>query len=138
VAHPRTSAADRAGSPSGLAGCFAPVCHPRGPSPSAITNGDFLKERIMSNSQRKTTRTRKGSRAQSPIPEPFQIIRASTIGKQTTKVPMLVLRGEWLKAIGFPINAGAYLTTDRRGEMTLHRLGLGLPRRLRIVAAKKD
>ena len=72
----------------------------------------------------------------SPIPEPFQIIRASVTRKRTTKVPTLVLRGEWLKAIGFPIKAGVYLTTDRRGEMTLHRLGLGLPRRLRIVATR--
>jgi hypothetical protein len=72
------------------------------------------------------------------IPEPFRIIGASTAtrGAKTTKVPTLILRGEWLKAAGFPINAGAYLTTDRRGELTLHRLGLGVPRRLRIVATK--
>jgi hypothetical protein len=43
---------------------------------------------------------------------------------------------EWLKTVGFPIGAAAYLTTDRRGELTLHRLGLSLPRRVRIVAAK--
>jgi len=72
----------------------------------------------------------------SPIPEPFQIIRASVTRNHATKVPTLVLRGEWLKAIGFPIKAGVYLTTDRRGEITLHRLGLGLPRRLRIVATR--
>ena len=91
----------------------------------------------MSNSQRKTASTRKAPLAQASIPEPFQIIRASTTGKQT-KVPTLILRGEWLKAVGFPINAGAYLTTDRRGELTLHRLGLGLPRRLRIVATRSS
>jgi hypothetical protein len=91
-------------------------------------------EFIMSRSPRKKNGPR--TTPQSPIPEPFQIIHASTITarKTTTKVPTLVLRGEWLKAIGFPIKAGVYLTTDRRGEMTLHRLGLGLPRRLRIVA----
>lgn len=72
------------------------------------------------------------------IPEPFRIIGASSITRsgKPAKVPTLILRGEWLKAIGFPINAGAWLTTDRRGELTLHRLGLGLPRRLRIVARK--
>lgn len=89
----------------------------------------------MSNSRSKTAGTRRAPRPQASIPEPFQIIRASTTRKQT-KVPTLILRGEWLKAVGFPINAGAYLTTDRRGELTLHRLGLGLPRRLRIAATR--
>jgi hypothetical protein len=88
----------------------------------------------MSRPPRKTATAR--AKPQSRIPEPFQIIRACVTRSGTTKVPMLTLRGEWLKAIGFPIKAGVYLTTDRRGEMTLHRLGLGLPRRLRIVAMK--
>ena len=96
----------------------------------------------MSRTPRKTSRSSKSPRtksvAQTPIPEPFQVIGASTIGKQSAKVPTLILRGEWLKAVGFPINAGAYLTTDRRGELTLHRLGLGLPRRLRIVATRSS
>ena len=72
------------------------------------------------------------------IPEPFRIIGASTTtrGGTTSRVPTLILRGEWLKSVGFPINAGAWLTTDRRGELTLHRLGLGLPRRLPIIARK--
>jgi hypothetical protein len=83
----------------------------------------------------RTSRTRATKAAPSPIPEPFQVICAST-GTAKVKVPMLVLRGEWLKAVGFPIGAAAYLTTDRRGELTLHRLGLSLPRRVRIVAAK--
>ena len=73
-----------------------------------------------------------------PVAEPFQVISASTVtaGTAKVKVPMLVLRGEWLKAIGFPIGAAAYLTTDRRGELTLHRLGLSLPRRVRIVSGR--
>lgn len=85
-----------------------------------------------------TPRKRATKQKISPIPEPFQVVEASTVtaGTKVVKVPTLTLRGEWLKAIGFPINAGLYLTTDRRGEMTLHRLGLGLPRRLRIVAVK--
>jgi len=103
--------------------------------------GDFAKEAPMARkSATSTTTPRKRALKQrlSPIPEPFQVIEASTVtaGATIVKVPMLVLRGEWLKAIGFPINAGLYLTTDRRGEMTLHRLGLGLPRRLRIVAKR--
>jgi hypothetical protein len=51
-------------------------------------------------------------------------------------VPMLVLRGEWLKAIGFPIGATAFLSTDRRGDITLTRMGLARPRKLRVVKAK--
>jgi hypothetical protein len=69
---------------------------------------------------------------QSRIPEAFQMIGASP-----KNVPRLVLEGEWLKAVGFPVGSAAVLTTDRRGEMTLHRLGLGLPRRLRITKAHR-
>ena len=47
-------------------------------------------------------------------------------------VPMLVLRGEWLKAIGFPIGATAFLSTDKRGDITLTRMGLTRPRRLKV------
>jgi hypothetical protein len=50
---------------------------------------------------------------------------------------MLVLHGEWLKAIGFPIGAAAYLVSDKQGELALTRLGLRLPRRLRIRATPK-
>jgi hypothetical protein len=49
---------------------------------------------------------------------------------------MLVLRGEWLKAIGFPIGAKAFLSTDKRGDITLTRLGLARPRKLRVVKAR--
>ena len=73
------------------------------------------------------------------ISETPSVISASlvTAGTAKVKVPMLVLRGEWLKAVGFPIGAAAYLTTDRRGELTLHRLGLSFPRRVRILAANR-
>jgi hypothetical protein len=65
------------------------------------------------------------------------MICASTVtaGARKVKIPMLVLRGEWLKAIGFPVGAALYLTTDRRGEVALNRLGLSLPRRLYIRVA---
>lgn len=74
-----------------------------------------------------------------PIPEPFQLISASTVtaDARKIKIPTLVLRGEWLKAIGLPIGAAVYLTTDRRGELALNRLGLSLPRRLYIRAASR-
>ena len=45
---------------------------------------------------------------------------------------MLVLYGEWLAAIGFPIGAAAYLLSDAQGELALTRVGLRLPRRLQI------
>ena len=70
------------------------------------------------------------------IPESFQTIASATamLGEAKIEVPMLVLYGEWLKAIGFPIGSAAVLTTDRRGELALHRFGLGFPRRLYIRA----
>ena len=56
-----------------------------------------------------------------------------TIDRTRVDVPMLVLRGEWLKAIGFPIGAKAFLSTDKRGDITLTRMGLARPRKLRVV-----
>jgi hypothetical protein len=96
--------------------------------------------------QRKTQKsspsTKRGNERkdlQSSISEPFRKISLATVKKdgETAKVPILVLSGEWLKAVGFPIGSNAYLTTDRRGELALHRLGLGFPRRLRIKAAPR-
>lgn len=74
-----------------------------------------------------------------PIEEPFQIVSSATVARGAAgadiKVPMLVLYGEWLAAIGFPIGAAAYLVSDQQGELALHRVGLRLPRRLKIRAA---
>jgi hypothetical protein len=72
------------------------------------------------------------------IPEPFQVISSATViaGVAKANVPMLLLYGEWLNAVGFPIGSAAFLTTDKRGELALNRLGLGFPRRLYIRAAK--
>ena len=85
------------------------------------------------------TRTRARKPAPPPIRDAFQSISASTRALSESKrlVPTLVLRGSWLKAIGFPIGASVLLTTDKRGEMALARLGLRLPRRLRIVATEE-
>ena len=49
---------------------------------------------------------------------------------------MLVLRGEWLKAIGCPIGAKAFLSTDKQGDIQPTRMGLKRPRKLRVVKAK--
>lgn len=86
-----------------------------------------------------TTPRKRARRVRPTIPEPFQVVSSATVAGNAAKieVPMLVLYGEWLKAAGFPIGASAYLTTDRRGELALHRLGLGFPRRLRIRATPR-
>jgi hypothetical protein len=70
------------------------------------------------------------------VPEPLRFVGESVRAKgaHASRVPTLILRGEWLKAAGFPIGAGCYIEVDRRGEVAVHRLGLGVPRRLRIVA----
>ena len=65
-------------------------------------------------------------------------IAAHGAGCADVKVPMLVLYGEWLKAIAFPIGAAAYLTADLQGEIRLARVGLRLPRRLRILATPRS
>ena len=70
--------------------------------------------------------------------EPIQRVFASrvTVGRATVDVPMLVLRGEWVKALGFPIGAAAFLSTDKRGDIMLTRMGLTRPRRLRVLKTK--
>jgi hypothetical protein len=85
-------------------------------------------------SSTKSGKPRKKTRTS--IPEPFQMVSsviATSDGKKV-EVPMLVLYGEWLKAIGFPIGSAAVLTTDQHGALALHRLGLALPRRVYIHA----
>jgi hypothetical protein len=83
--------------------------------------------------------TQRSQRKPSLIPEPFQVVSSATITRGATRekvrVPVLVLRGEWLKAVGFPIGTAAYLISDKQGELALHRLGLRFPRRL-VVRAK--
>ena len=81
-----------------------------------------------SNAKRKT---------RTPIPEPFQVVSSVTTTADDTakvEVPMRVLYGQWLKAAGFPIGSAVILATDEHGHLVLHRLGLELPRRLRIHA----
>ena len=86
----------------------------------------------------RASRPHRAKPAPSPVAEPIQRVFASkvTVGRATVDVPMLVLRGEWLKAIGFPIGATAFLSTDQRGDITLRRMGVTVPRRLRVVKAK--
>ena len=95
----------------------------------------------MATTSRNASRTphpRTKTAKRSPIPEPFHAVVASTVtaGDKTATVPTLILRGEWLKACGFPVGTQAYVTTDHRGELALHRLGLKLPRAVRVSADK--
>jgi hypothetical protein len=92
------------------------------------------KSRIVSS----TSSTKSPRRKRARIEEPFQVVSSATVARGATgkdiKVPMLVLYGEWLAAIGFPIGSAAYLVSDQQGELALCRLGLRLPRRLKIRA----
>jgi hypothetical protein len=63
--------------------------------------------------------------------------RLARVARTRVDVPMFVLRGEWLKAIGFPIGAKAFLSTDKHGDIQLTRMGLKRPKRLRIVKASR-
>jgi hypothetical protein len=49
---------------------------------------------------------------------------------------VLVPSREWLNAIGFPIGANAFLSTDKRGDIALTRMGLTRPRKFRVAKAK--
>ena len=93
------------------------------------------------------TKTRTGSRASRtratnparprlPSPSIASTQEKITVARTRVDVPMLVLRGEWLKAIGFPIGAKAFLSTDTRGDITLTRMGIARPRKLRVLKAK--
>jgi hypothetical protein len=93
----------------------------------------------MSKLARKTPRAKRERSLQAKIPEAFQMIESATRRTPTAsvEVPKLVLSGAWLKAVGFPIGSAAVLTTDRRGELALNRLGLGFPRRLYVTAERR-
>jgi hypothetical protein len=83
--------------------------------------------------------SKRPARKRAPIPESFRTISfaTTTADGAEIKVPMLVLCGEWLKAVDFPIGSAAVLTTDKRGEIALNRVGLALPRRLYIRATPR-
>ena len=87
----------------------------------------------------RASRTRATNPARPPATAPVDDVQFRgkvTVARSRVDVPMLVLRGEWLKAIGFPIGAKAFLSTDKRGDITLTRLGLTRPRKLRVLKAK--
>ena len=83
----------------------------------------------------RASRTRATNPARPPVTAPADRYFAGkvTVARTRVDVPMLVLRGEWLKAIGFPIGATAFLSTDKRGDITLTRMGFARPRKLRVV-----
>ena len=83
--------------------------------------------------------TRATDATRPPVTEPVdrRFISKVTVSRTSVDVPMLVLRGEWLKAIGFPIGATAFLSTDKHGDITLKRMGLTRPKKLRIVKATR-
>ena len=73
----------------------------------------------------------------SAMPEQRSRVGASvrTIAGVERMLPTIVLRGEWLVALGFPIGAPIHLMAEADGRLMLCRPGLKKPRWLRIVAA---
>ncbi len=58
-------------------------------------------------------------------------------GDRMRDVPTITLRGDWLKALGFPIGAPIYVFAETQG-MAICRIGLHKPRWLRIVAPNSN
>ena len=82
--------------------------------------------------------SRKRSSGQTPSATPgeFTRVRATlhTVAGVKRKTPTIVLRGDWLKALGFPIDAPIYVIAQAHGCMAICRPGLRRPRWLHIVA----
>src|SRR3982750_414598 len=106
AAHPRSSAADRVGEPSG-----SPVVRFRPANPArSVTSqanaktvtsakGDAMARKSRTVSSTKSSKSERKNRK--VIPEPFQVVSsvvATSDGKKV-EVPMLVLYGEWLRAV---------------------------------------
>lgn len=74
------------------------------------------------------------------IPDAFTRVGATvrSVAGTKRKIPTITLRGEWLKALGFPVDAPIYLLAEAHGRMAICRPGLRRPRWLRIVAPKKS
>ena len=73
-------------------------------------------------------------RETTPIRASFEPVVATRVAGR--EVPTLVLRGEWLKAAGFPVGTHAYVVCDDPGELALHRLGLRFPRKMIVRKTK--
>ena len=90
----------------------------------------------------RTSRTAIGSSDRKSEAKPHRVTRVGasvrTRAGVMRKVPVIVLRGDWLKALGFPIGAPIYLFAEAHGRMAICRLGLAKPRWLHIVAPKRS
>jgi hypothetical protein len=86
------------------------------------------------------TRRREGRRAESVKLDEVARVACSTSTRagETREVPAIVLRGDWLKALGFPIGAPIYVFAEAHGRMAICRMGLAKPRWVRIVAPASD
>src|SRR6478752_7172090 len=75
------------------------------------------------------SRTRATNPARPPVTEPVDRVYAGkvTVARTRVDVPMLVLRGEWLKAIGFPIGAKAVPLHRQTGRHPAHAHGPQAP-----------
>ena len=79
-------------------------------------------------------------KADSVTPGELTYVGASsrTTSGAKCEVPTIILRGEWLKALGFPIGAPICVFAEANRRMAIYRMGLGRPRWLRIVAPKRS
>jgi hypothetical protein len=87
------------------------------------------------------TLRKRSSNAYGPaMPDGLTCVGASprTIAGEKRNVPSITLRGEWLKALGFPIGAPIYLFAEAHGRMAICRAGLARPRWVHIVAPKRS
>jgi len=85
---------------------------------------------------RTAAQKRSSKQLNSTMPEAFTRVSASlrTIAGSRRKVPTIVLRGDWLKSLGFPVDAPIYVVASAHGRMAICRQGLHRPRWLYIVA----
>src|SRR5215469_1980740 len=94
--------------------------------------------RVSKITQTHRARARRADIDQAQPEDPFHIVTPATPRQRDKmmRVPTLILRGEWLKAAGFPIGSDAYVIVDRNGELALHRSGLRFPRKMRVIAKR--
>jgi hypothetical protein len=86
----------------------------------------------------RASRTRAPNATRPPVTEPVaDYFRGKvTVARTRADVRCSSSAARWRKAIGFPIGATAFLSTDKHGDITLTRMGLTRPRRLRVLKAK--
>ena len=86
----------------------------------------------------RASRTRAPNPARPPVTEPVDRVYAGkvTVARTRVDVPMLVLRGGMAESHRLPDRREGVPLHRQAGDITLTRMGLARPRRLRVVKAK--